>query len=114
MIKRLTCCNAESPYLSNRAVSCRNARMNRAQCVRPGRADAPGRVPVAGRRPPGAGRVANPDAGGAYRPGVDGGAVAAVLAVQPGQYPPHDPALAPRLHRAVPDPDPAPGPRPAH
>ena len=32
MIKRLTCCDAESPYLSNRAVSCRNARMNRAHC----------------------------------------------------------------------------------
>src|SRR6266568_3088251 len=30
VIKRLNCCNAESPHLSNRAVSCRNARMNQA------------------------------------------------------------------------------------
>jgi hypothetical protein len=32
MIKWLNCCNAESPHLSNRAVSCRNARMNQAHC----------------------------------------------------------------------------------
>src|SRR6266516_7319889 len=33
MIKRLNCCNAESPHLSNRAVSCHNARMNQAHCA---------------------------------------------------------------------------------
>jgi hypothetical protein len=33
MIKQLTCRNAESPHLSNQAVSCRNARMNQAQCM---------------------------------------------------------------------------------
>jgi hypothetical protein len=32
MIKQLTCRNAESPHLSNQAVSCRNARMNQTHC----------------------------------------------------------------------------------
>jgi len=31
VIEGLSCRNAESPHLSNRAVSCRNARMNQAQ-----------------------------------------------------------------------------------
>src|SRR6266699_2254661 len=33
VIEGLSCRNAESPHLSNRAVSCRNARMNQAHCV---------------------------------------------------------------------------------
>ncbi len=32
VIEGLSCRNAESPHLSNRTVSCRNARMNQAQC----------------------------------------------------------------------------------
>src|SRR6266700_1782127 len=33
VIEGLSCRNAESPHLSNRTVSCRNARMNQAHCA---------------------------------------------------------------------------------
>src|SRR6266568_4562166 len=34
VIEGLSCRNAESPHLSNWTVSCRNARMNQAQCIK--------------------------------------------------------------------------------
>src|SRR6266702_882022 len=45
VIEGLSCRNAESPHLSNRTVSCRNARMNQAQSLRPPR---PPRLPRPG------------------------------------------------------------------
>src|SRR5438067_10464999 len=48
VIEGLSCRNAESPHLSNRTLSCRNARMNQAQL--PGQ-DEPGITRVHGDRP---------------------------------------------------------------
>src|SRR6266568_772563 len=51
VIEGLSCRNAESPHLSNRTVSCRNARMNQAQCVPDGSRCGSGSPPIASRSP---------------------------------------------------------------
>ena len=96
MIKWLYCRNAESPHLSNRAVSCTNARMNQAQSPS-GPDPAPPRRVVATppRSPPGPGSRALP----APTLGVSGTAVRS-MGVQSGGI-----SLEPLRRRSPPKPN---------